>query len=197
MILVTFLLLIGDYKTLSSGKKVNFIFHFVNGVKVGAPIRFSGVDIGEIRKIRLDFSSVDNPMQVKIEGIVKKEVNIPLDSEVWVNTLGLLGEKYIEIIPGKDYSRCLAEGDAIRGNDPMGMQEITNMAKKLIDNVDESITKMKNKEGTVGRLLYDEELYANFENIVKNIEEFSLDIRRNPWKLFIKTKEKKPEPSAN
>ena len=43
IILVTFILSIGGFKTWTSGYKVSFIFDFVNGVKLGAPVRFSGV----------------------------------------------------------------------------------------------------------------------------------------------------------
>ncbi|MBI5145373.1 MAG: hypothetical protein HZA27_04225, partial [Candidatus Omnitrophica bacterium] len=39
VILVLFILLIGDFQTWTSGYEVNFLFNFVNGVKIGAPVR--------------------------------------------------------------------------------------------------------------------------------------------------------------
>jgi hypothetical protein len=39
-------------------------------------------------------------------------------------------------------------------------------------------------QGTLGKLLKDESLY-------KNIDELVLDLKMNPWKLFFKAKEKK------
>jgi hypothetical protein len=64
------------------------------------------------------------------------------------------------------------------------MHEVAELAKGLVDNIDEGITKIKNKEGTVGKLLYDDVLYQELEALMK-------DLRRHPWKLFFKTKEKK------
>ncbi|MFC1805028.1 MlaD family protein [Candidatus Omnitrophota bacterium] len=97
-ILVIFVLSLGSFKTWASGYQVNFIFDFVNGVKRGAPVRFAGVEVGEVKEINFVFEAT-NKLQVQIVTWIEHEVNIPVDSTVWVNTLGLLGEKYIEIMP--------------------------------------------------------------------------------------------------
>jgi phospholipid/cholesterol/gamma-HCH transport system substrate-binding protein len=183
VILVTLVLLIGDFKTWTSGYKVNFIFNFTNGVKIGAPVRFAGVDVGEVKDIKFIFAPQENKTKVQIIGWIKKEIKVPLDSTIWVNTLGLLGEKYIEIMPGEDYKNFLNEGQVLTGNDPVAMHEVAELAKKIASDLDESIVKIKNKEGTIGKLLYDDAIYKELEALI-------IDIRKHPWKLFWKTKEK-------
>lgn len=184
VILAVFILSIGGFKTWTSGYRVNFIFNFVNGVKVGAPVRFSGVDVGEVKELKFILAPEEQKTRVRVVGWLKKEVRVPLDSTVWVNTLGLLGEKYIEIMPGKDYSRCLAVDESLPGNDPIAMHEIAQLAKAITADIDESIVRIKNKEGTIGKLLYDDTIYKELEALV-------VDVRKHPWKLFRKTKEKK------
>jgi len=184
VILVIFILLIGDFKTWSSRYRINFIFNFANGVKIGAPVRYAGVDVGEISGIKLIFVPQEQRSKVQIIGWVKNGVVIPTDSTVWVNTLGLLGEKYIEVMPGKDYSLCLKEGGTLVGTDPIPMQEVGQLAKSIGDAIDATLVKIKNGEGTVGKLISSDEIYNQLEALVT-------DIRKNPWKLFIKTKEKK------
>ena len=183
VVLVTFILLIGDFKTWTSGYKVNFIFKFTNGVKIGAPVRFAGVDVGEVKDIEFIFAPQENKTKVQIIGWIKKEIKIPLDSTIWVNTLGLLGEKYIEIMPGEDYKNFLNEGQVLTGRDPVAMHEVAELAKKIASDLADGIVKIKNKEGTVGKLLYDDALYKELEALIT-------DIRKHPWKLFWKTKEK-------
>jgi hypothetical protein len=61
------------------------------------------------------------------------------------------------------------------------MHELADIAKRLVDNIDAAIT---NRDGTIGKLLYDPALYNELEGLVS-------DIRKNPWKLIWKTKEKK------
>jgi phospholipid/cholesterol/gamma-HCH transport system substrate-binding protein len=203
-VLLVFIVLIGDYKSLFAGYKINVVFNFINGVKAGAPVRFAGLDVGEVKKINLLFSPEEQKNKVELVCWIKQDIKIPSDSSVWVNTLGLLGEKYIEIMPGKDYKNYIKDNFCMVGNDPVAMQEfgelaksiakklddslieiksLASSAKNLSDNLDESITKIKNKEGTLGKLIYDDQLYNQINALVE-------DVRKHPWKLFWKTKEK-------
>ena len=183
-IMVTFVLLISDIKTMTSGYTIKFRFNFVNGVKMGAPVRFAGVDVGEVKDINIIFNPKEQKSDIEISGLVRQGIKIPVDSVVWVNTLGLLGEKYIEIMPGKNYSMVIKPNDTLIGNDPMAMQEVGELAKKIAGDIDLSLVRLMNKEGTVGKLLYDDKLYSEIEALV-------IDLRKNPWKLFWKRKEKK------
>lgn len=181
IILAVFVLSIGGFKTWALGYRVNFIFNFVNGIKIGAPVRFAGVDVGEVKRINFIYPNGKEEAKIQVVTWIKKDVRIPYDSTVWVNTLGLLGEKYIEIMPGNDYTRCLAANEDFIGIDPIAMHEVFRMGKDIVTTLDSS---MKNREGTIGRLIYDDSVYKELEGLIK-------DLRRNPWKLFWKTKEKK------
>ena len=128
--------------------------------------------------------------KVRVKVWVKKDARIPVDSQFWINTLGLLGEKYLEIMPGKDYQTLVKENDGIAGSDPVPMDEITKETKKLVLQIEEAVNSLntmlaqvKSGEGTLGKFFYDETVY-------KNIEGLTEDLRRHPWKLFWKTKEK-------
>ena len=177
-----FILSIGGFKTWTSGYTVRFGFSFINGVKIGAPVRFAGLDVGQVKKIELTVpSSKQGQTRVHVTCWVKKEVRIPLNSIIWVNTLGLLGEKYIEIIPGGDYGNVLAQGQELAGVDPIPMNKITDLANNIANNINDILEKVKNKEGSLGKLIYDDTIY-------KELEALTVDIRQHPWKLFIKTK---------
>jgi len=182
IVLVIFVLLIGDFNTWTSGHDINFIFNFVNGVKIGAPVRFAGVDIGEVKELQFIPDTSGRGTKVKIIGWVKKTVKIPRDSTVWVNTLGLLGEKYIEIMPGDDYANTVVANETLIGKDPIAMQEVTELAKDIAQNLNSSIVRINNKEGTVGKLLYDDTIY-------KDMEALMADLKAHPWKLLWKPKD--------
>ena len=211
IILAMAVLSIGKFRTWTSGYRVSFIYNFVNGVKLGAPVRFAGVDSGEVRSIKFFFVPQEQKTKIKIICWISKDVRVPLDSTIWVNTLGLLGEKYIEIMPGKDYNHCLAANQSMEGLDPIPMHEVFRLGKNIADTVNESFMKLKRGEGTLGKLLYDDALYKELEAAIKNregtvgrliyddalykeLEALIIDIRKHPWKLFFKTKEK-PEKS--
>jgi len=184
VILVFFILSIGGFKTWSLGYRINVNFNFVNGVKVGAPVRFAGVDVGEVKKIKLEFVPAENRSNVGLVIWVRDIIKIPTDSTVWVNTLGLLGEKYIEIMPGKDYANCIKENGVVTGVDPLPIHAIFNRAENIMHNLDDGLAQIRNKEGSLGKLIYDDTVYNELQALVT-------DVRKNPWKLFFKTKEKK------
>ena len=66
-----------------------------DGLKENALVRLSGIDIGKVESLKLlhDFS-------VKVFMKIDNVIQIPDDSSVAIYTDGLLGEKYISILPG-------------------------------------------------------------------------------------------------
>jgi len=184
IILAVFVLSIGSFRTWTSGYRVNFIFDFANGIKIGAPVRFAGIDCGVVKSIKFTYAPQERKTKVGILCWINKDINIPCDSTIWVNTLGLLGEKYIEIMPGEDYDNCLKSDQSMVGVDPLPMHELVRAGKEIVDNLDESVRRINAKEGTIGKLLYDDQVYNEIVALV-------IDLRKNPWKIFWKGKEKK------
>lgn len=182
MILVVFVLSIGGFKTWSSGYHVKFLFGFINGVKLGAPVRLSGMDVGRVKDLKI-IKSPEGRTKVVVVCWIKKEIQIPLKSRVWINTLGLLGEKYVEIMPGDDYTLQLLPDGVIEGNDPIAMHEVVQYLKSIADNIDVTVAKIKSGEGTLGKLVFDDAIYNEAEALL-------LDIKKHPWKLFWKSQDK-------
>ena len=190
LILSWFVLSIGDFKILRVGYNIKVIFGFANGIKVGAPVRVAGVDKGEVKEIRLTHDH-DGKSKVIIKVLLAGDTVVPVNSRAWVNTLGLLGEKYLEIIPGKDYNTILPPNGVLVGEDPVSVQEVTDLAKDIalqakdtlgelqttLTNMNTILKGMAEGKGTVGKLFVDERLYTD-------IEEMFADLKRHPWKLL-------------
>jgi phospholipid/cholesterol/gamma-HCH transport system substrate-binding protein len=184
VIFTVFILTVGGIRTWASGYHVDFVFNFINGVRRGAPVRFCGVDVGEVTGIKYYYDEKEEKTKIRLTCWVPNDIKIPIDSTIWVNTLGLFGEKYIEIMPGIDYKHPLHSNEELNGEDPVMMNNVFKAAKNLANNLDTGINRVMNKEGSFGKILYDDELYNQLNALVA-------DLRKNPWKLIWKTKEKK------
>lgn len=180
IVLIIFVLSIGDFKDWSSGYYLRFTFNFINGVKIGAPVRYAGVEVGEIKNIRF-VSYPEQRTKVELLCWIPNKVSIPVDSSVWINTLGLLGEKYVEIMPGKDFQKYLSPNESLTGTDPIAMHELVELGKEITDDLGVIVTKLKNGSGTIGRLIGDDTIYNEVEALI-------MDLKKHPWKLFWKSK---------
>lgn len=192
VILTWFVLWIGDFKIIKHGYHVQVTFTFANGIKVGAPLRLAGVDVGEVKEIKLTYDKAAGKSVIYLRTWLDSEIKIPKDSRAWVNTLGLLGEKYLEVIPGKDYVNFMKEGDILVGEDPTSVQEVTDLAKDIALQAKDtlgslqatltSLNEVLEGRGTFGKLLTDDKLYTD-------IEEMFSDLKVHPWKLLYRPKE--------
>lgn len=220
--LTFFIFSVTDSSVFEQGRSLKVVFGFANGLKKSAPVRIAGVNEGLVKDLSLFFDPGDGRMKVNVELRVKKGIRIPRDSVVTINQLGLMGEKYVEIIPGTNTVKFFEEGDILTGEDPIAQeaisQRVMEVAGKLEDsigglgkivndqknldslhatlehlssmtgNLDEIMSDVKNGEGTLGRLLYDERLYDDLQGL-------TADLKENPWKLLYrpKTKDQKPK----
>jgi phospholipid/cholesterol/gamma-HCH transport system substrate-binding protein len=204
IILVIFVLMIGDFRLINPGYHFKVSFAFANGVKMISPVRLSGVEMGEVKGIEINYDEVTKKPLVLVDVWVRKEAKIPIDSQIWVNMLGLLGEKYIEIIPGQKRDVLLTEGSVIKGEDPISIQELTDLSRDIalevsdtvkdvgltlsklnttLDSVNSILGNVKQGSGTIGKLFFDDSLY-------NNVEELFYDLKKHPWKLLHRTEEK-------
>ena len=114
VLIIASLFLIFAYKTGSSitsskGYQVTANFQSAEGIAVGSDVMISGIKIGSVKKITLD----PNSFYASVYLNINDDVKIPKDSKAQVVTSGLLGGKYISIVPGND-DENLAANEEIR-----------------------------------------------------------------------------------
>ncbi len=83
-----------------SGKYSDYkvYFKFAGGLEPGAPVRFGGLKVGRVSAVRVDPQD-STRIEVRLE--VKADTPVRADSQAAISQLGMLGENYVEIKPGK------------------------------------------------------------------------------------------------
>ena len=170
---------VGEINFSKTGYKIKVLFNFANGIGGTAPVRLAGVGIGQVQGIRILRDEKTNATKAELTVWVNDNTKIENDAVVTIKTLGLLGEKYLEIFPGTPGNPVLKCNDTLVGKDPVPMEKFTEDLAKLADSVRTIVDKIKNGEGTMGKLLMDEAVYDN-------LEAFTADIKKHPWKLLMK-----------
>jgi phospholipid/cholesterol/gamma-HCH transport system substrate-binding protein len=80
-----------------TGYHVSAAFDNVGDLKVGAPVTMAGVTLGEVDGIRIDWTTYKAVVTMRLDQRYNK---IPDDSDVSIQTQGLLGGKYVGIGAG-------------------------------------------------------------------------------------------------
>jgi len=155
--------------------KISYIAYFdnVNGLIAGAPVWIAGVEVGNVKSVK--FVNLDSANQIEITIRVKQSVTnmITTDASIRLGTIGFLGDKYAEIIPGTIGKPLLTEGSAIRteatGDISAVLSEGEDMmtsARHVMTNLDEITKRMKNGEGTLGQLATNDILYTELTSMI-------------------------------
>src|SRR5579863_8140164 len=102
-------------------RKMILVSYFDNagGLRVGAPVRLQGVDVGNVTRIGVvsDPSHKLTPVEVRMKVITKYRANLRKDSVTTLSTAGVLGETYIDI------NSALAHGPEVENGDVLATQE--------------------------------------------------------------------------
>jgi phospholipid/cholesterol/gamma-HCH transport system substrate-binding protein len=84
-------------------------FERIDGLSIGSDVRVGGVKVGAVTTQTLDPKSYLAHVGMRINETVK----LPKDSSAQIVSDGLLGSKYVAIIPGAD-NEMLAENEEIK-----------------------------------------------------------------------------------
>jgi len=142
--LTFFVFSVTDSSMFAEGKTLKIIFGFANGIKKNAPVRIAGVDEGMVRDLKLFFDRQDGKTKVEVDLWVKQNAKIPIDSTITINQLGLMGEKYIEIIPGLNNKQFFQQGETYIGKDPISQEEISQRVLEVAGKLEDSIAGFNN-----------------------------------------------------
>lgn len=120
-------------------------FEDVNGLKLGAPVRLAGLDVGLVD--RIDFPKTPGDHRLKVRLLVRTDVRdrIRADSTAEIATQGVLGDKYIAISLG-------TEGEPLRAGAVLPSQPPTNYAS-LVDSAGKAVDHIRSISAKVDAML--------------------------------------------
>ncbi|HNX74475.1 MAG TPA: MlaD family protein [Candidatus Rifleibacterium sp.] len=149
--------IIGDYSFSEQGYKFVISFYSVNGLSKGSTVSMSGVKIGKVTTIEIQ----DDQVLVNVY-INDKKLRIRRKSTFTISTAGLMGEKFVEIMPTRDYtSTYVSDGETIPGTDPTRMDELFEQGNVLIQKLQELTASAKD-------IIGDPELKENTRIMFRN-----------------------------
>ncbi len=155
------------------------------GLREGAPVRLSGVDVGNVSKIRVVPNKPFAPVEVSMKVSTKYGFGLRKDSITELSTAGVLGETYINIESTKATGAPARDGDVLSSGEVPDYQAVMRAGQSTLQNMDALLKRadrivafVESGQGSIGKLIYDPTLYNRvnstvneFQNLVKEISE--------------------------
>ena len=142
------------------------------GLMEQSEVCLSGVPIGTVKKISNDGDGVMVELQIL------SDTQIPRESNVTIASSGVMGEKFINILPGRDRGEYLENGDYLFGTDEAGMDSMFVSMSKTMEQAQELLASMNN---VIGDPLFRSslvEMSVNIKNASSHVSETMASVER-------------------
>jgi phospholipid/cholesterol/gamma-HCH transport system substrate-binding protein len=136
-------------------RKIGYELHFArtNGLQTGAPVSLSGMPIGSVEQLRFSSEPGENDIVVRVAVDADAASRIRTETRATIRTLGLLGDKYIELVPGTDPAAdAIPAGGRIPTVNPTDYEALVGQSGgDIVANVVEVTTALKDVLQTIQR----------------------------------------------
>src|SRR6201987_465188 len=165
-------------------------FDDAQGLRNGAPVRLSGVDVGNITAVRVVPNKPATPVEVVMKVTTKYNFSIRKDSVTALSTAGVLGETYINIDSAHAKGPEARDGDTLATRETPDIQDVVRASQgtlqildALLKRTDRILAFVESGQGSIGKLIYDPSLYNNFAGTVNEFKGIVDQVRNGQGSL--------------
>src|SRR5512141_1434308 len=156
---------------------VKSYFDNAEGLRIGAPVRLSGVDIGNVTKISIVRDKPLTPVEITMKLSTKYDYGLRRDSVPSLETAGVLGETYLDIDSSQAVGGPVHDGDTLPTQVHPDFNQVVRASQSTLQNMDALLKRAdrilafaESGKGSLGKLIYDPTLYNRFSDTVAEFQ---------------------------
>lgn len=205
LLAVSIFVLGGSSDLLERRYKLNGAWADVAGLQEGAVVRLAGIDVGEVSKVQISQDLGVKQIMVELTIMERYKERIRADSEARIDTVGVLGDKYVALTMGSADLPVLEDGAWLTTQAPLDILEYTKKVQDILGSttsishkldlmlgsdqeaaqaslsqsfahIEEIVRQAKTGPGLAYTLVYDERTVKRVDNILGNFEKASGDL---------------------
>jgi len=152
-------------------------FDNAEGLRLGAPVRLSGVDIGNVTLVRIVKDKPLTPVEITLKVSTKYDYGLHRDSQTSLETAGVLGETFIDIDSSQAVGGPVQDGDTLPTQVHPDFNQVVRASQSTLQNMDALLKRAdrilafaESGKGSLGKLIYDPTLYNRFSLTVADFQ---------------------------
>ncbi len=164
------------------------LFEHVGGLVPGAAVWLNGVVVGSVEDVELPTDPNQRQISVRFRIAARLAQRVRADSRVRIRTLGLLGDRYLEISSGSPSKPQLPPGSVIEGREPTDVAAVLSQGGDAMTNVlaisaslRRILDRVERGEGILGELTTNPEsgrrIVARLDSVLEQTDELMKTIR--------------------
>jgi len=189
VVLAVAIFLVGERQFLFSRKNRYYVeFENVSNLTVGNPVQLNGVTVGKVEEIVLP-EDTDETVRVWITVDRRYQQRIRQDSLARIQTLGLLGDKFIALSSGSPQTPPVEPGGQIAAAPATEIDALLSSGGDVVDNLvvaasslSNILSRMERGEGLLGALVADPDdgtaLSETVTTILTDLRDVLADVKR-------------------
>jgi len=153
-------------------------------------VRLQGVDVGNITGVRVVSDKPLTPVEIRMKVTTKYRSNMRKDSVTSLSTAGVLGETYIDIDSSHAKGPEVSNGDVLATRETPDIQDVVRASQGTLQNLDALLKRtdrvlafVESGQGSIGKLIYDPQLYNQLANTVTEFKGIVDEIRNGQGSL--------------
>ena len=178
VVLAGFILAIGDQSFLfRASNTYRIMFPNAAGLAEDNPVQLNGVTVGKVDRILLSERPETEMLEVRISVERRYANRLRRDSLARIKTLGLLGDKYVEITSGSPGAVVLNPGEEIPAALPTDVDDLIASGADVVDYVVSTaqslstiLARMERGEGLLGELVAEREDKRITDTVIRTLE---------------------------
>jgi len=165
-------------------------FDNAGGLRVGAPVRLAGVDIGNVTHIQIDSHRTTDPVEVTMKVNTTYRASLRKDSVTILSTAGILGETFVDVDSSTAKGPEAVDGDTLAARDQPDIQDVVRASQGTLQNMDALLKRVdrilafiESGKGSIGKVIYDTALYDQLNATVTEFKGLMDDIQKGKGSL--------------
>lgn len=144
LVILTFMVFfISGVYIFKQGYHINVLFNFVSTLEKGASVRLSGIPVGSVSSLEIQYDEKTGRPLVKAELFINKGIVIYENARIKVEGIYGLSTPHLEIKTGGDpLAKPLRDGSTLIGMDPVPIDDLVAKGQQIVEDLQETIVRV-------------------------------------------------------